>query len=66
MKKVFTFTMSAIALVALTACEPERGSDAWCKKMDGVPKGEWTLQDAGDYTKYCVLNQKPGEEQDNR
>ncbi|WP_237055873.1 DUF3012 domain-containing protein [Microbulbifer sediminum] len=61
MKKLFTLIFAASALVTLTACEPERGSDAWCKKMDKVPKSEWTLQDAGDYTKYCVLNQKPEE-----
>lgn len=61
MKKAFTLTISILALFTLTACEPKRGSDAWCKKMDETPKGEWTLTDAGDYTKYCVLNQKPEE-----
>ncbi|MFC6979885.1 DUF3012 domain-containing protein [Microbulbifer taiwanensis] len=25
------------------------------------PQGEWTLNDASDYTKYCVFNQKPEE-----
>ena len=61
MKKIVTLSIAALAMTFLTACEPKRGSDAWCKKMDEVPKGEWTLQDAGDYTKYCVLNQKPEE-----
>ncbi|MFA0791646.1 DUF3012 domain-containing protein [Microbulbifer echini] len=62
MKKVLVLISSAVALVALTACEPKRGSDAWCEKMDKVPKGQWTLDDTGDYTKYCVFNQKPEEE----
>lgn len=61
MKKIFIFAMAIVALLTLTACEPKRGSDAWCKKMDEIPKGKWTLEDAGDYTKYCVLNQKPEE-----
>ncbi|QFT54555.1 DUF3012 domain-containing protein [Microbulbifer sp. THAF38] len=62
MKKVLVLICSAAALVALTACEPKRGSDAWCEKMDKVPKGQWTLDDGRDYTKYCVFNQKPEEE----
>lgn len=61
MKKLFVMVTSIIALTTLTACEPKRGSEKWCKKMDETPKGDWTLSDAGDYTKYCVLNQKPDE-----
>lgn len=59
MKKAFILASSVILLAALTACAPKRGSEAWCKKMDEIPKGEWSFNDAGDYTKYCVLNQKP-------
>ncbi|WP_160153853.1 DUF3012 domain-containing protein [Microbulbifer sp. ALW1] len=59
MKNLLTILTATIAVLTLTACEPKRGSDAWCKKMDGIPKGEWSFNDAGDYTKYCVLNQKP-------
>jgi Protein of unknown function (DUF3012) len=59
MKKVFTLSIAVFSLIALTACEPKRGSKAWCKQMDEIPKGEWSFNDAGDYTKFCVLNQKP-------
>ncbi|MFS1523366.1 DUF3012 domain-containing protein [Microbulbifer sp. 2304DJ12-6] len=62
MKKVFVLITSLVAVVTLSACAPKRGSDAWCKKMDSIPKGQWSMNDAGDYTKYCVLNQKPEEE----
>lgn len=62
MKKLFTLTVSILALTILTACEPKVGSEKWCKKMDETPKADWTLSDAGDYTKYCVLNQKPEEQ----
>ncbi|SDZ78379.1 DUF3012 domain-containing protein [Microbulbifer marinus] len=62
MKKIFILLVSAIALITLTACGPKRGSEAWCKKMDEIPKGEWSLNDAGDYTKYCVFKQKPEQE----
>ncbi|WP_193163969.1 DUF3012 domain-containing protein [Microbulbifer hainanensis] len=63
MKNVLILTAAIAALFTLTACEPKRGSDAWCKDMENMPKGEWTLQDAGDYTKYCVLNQKPEDDE---
>ncbi|WP_444931558.1 DUF3012 domain-containing protein [Microbulbifer sp. SSSA002] len=62
MKKVLVLTSAVIALIALTGCEPKRGSDAWCEKMDSIPKGQWTFDDTRDYTKYCVFNQKPEEE----
>ncbi|WP_323844012.1 DUF3012 domain-containing protein [Microbulbifer magnicolonia] len=62
MKKLFVLITAIFALLTLTACEPKRGSEKWCKKMDETPKGEWTLNDASDYTKYCVFKQKPEEE----
>ena len=51
--------MIALALIGACAgiagCAPEVGSEAWCKKMDETPKGEWTMNATRDYTKYCVL-----------
>lgn len=44
----------ACALV-LTACGPEVGSQAWCKKMEEKPKGDWTANEAADYAKHCVF-----------
>jgi len=41
--------------IVLAACEPEVGSEAWCKKMDDKPKGDWTANEAGDYLKHCVV-----------
>jgi hypothetical protein len=31
------------------------GSEAWCEKLGEKPKGEWTLDETGNYAKYCVL-----------
>jgi hypothetical protein len=45
----------AFATLALVACEPEVGSDAWCKKMEDKPKGDWTANEAGDYLKHCEI-----------
>lgn len=54
MTRKFSYLM-AFAALALAACEPEVGSDAWCKKMEDKPKGDWTANEAGDYLKNCVI-----------
>ena len=42
----------------LSGCD-RVGSDAWCEKQKEKPKSEWTMQETGDYTKYCVLGMDP-------
>jgi hypothetical protein len=42
-------------LVLLGACSPEVGSDEWCGDMKQKPKGDWTANEAGDFTKHCLL-----------
>ena len=46
------------ALAGLPGCAPEVGSEAWCKKMDEKPKGDWTANEAGDYAKHCIIRTK--------
>ena len=52
---------SVIALIflsmlpVLSACAPEVGSEAWCKQMNEKPKGDWTANEAADYTKHCIF-----------
>ena len=43
------------AIFLLAACEPEVGTKAWCEMMDKKPKGDWSFNDAGDYTKHCIV-----------
>ncbi|MGD2170504.1 MAG: DUF3012 domain-containing protein [Gammaproteobacteria bacterium] len=45
-----------LLLLPLAACSPEVGSDAWCKDLKEKPRGEWTIKEVGEYTKYCVFN----------
>lgn len=45
----------ATAVLALTACAPEVGSDAWCADMKEKPKGDWTANEAADFAKHCVF-----------
>ncbi|GLX86569.1 hypothetical protein tloyanaT_28220 [Thalassotalea loyana] len=51
MKRVLTL----ISVIFLAACTPEVGSEKWCKMMDEKPKGDWTANEAADYTKHCVF-----------
>jgi hypothetical protein len=44
-----------IAITILAACAPEVGSKAWCENMQAKPKGDWTVNEATDYAKHCLL-----------
>ncbi len=54
--KMIPLIAVATMLTLLSACAPEVGSEKWCAKMKETPKGEWSMNDTRDYTKYCVLN----------
>ena len=41
-------------ILLVSACD-RVGSDDWCDKQKQRPKGEWTLDESSQYTKYCVL-----------
>jgi len=40
----------------LSACSPEPGSERWCEAKKEQPKKEWSLEDAGTYSKHCFVN----------
>ncbi len=49
-----TFALVLVAL-ALAACMPEVGSDVWCENLKEKPKGDWSLNEASDFTKHCIF-----------
>ena len=49
-----TAAMATVA-VAIAACSPEVGSEEWCDDMKEKPQGEWTVNDAKDFAKHCIL-----------
>jgi hypothetical protein len=55
MMKRAVFILVIILLSATGACAPEVGSEKWCAKMDEKPKGDWTANEAAEYTKSCIL-----------
>lgn len=56
MKQIFILV---VTLILISGCSPKVGTDEWCKDMEEKPKGDWTANQLKDYTKHCVLNQKP-------
>lgn len=39
----------------LSACAPEVGSDKWCQQLKDKPKGDWSMNEAADFAKHCIL-----------
>ena len=52
-----TIALVSVALL-LAACEPEPGTERWCKAMDEKPKSDWSLDDAGTYASRCVMDSR--------
>lgn len=47
--------LALVATALLNACAPKVGSPEWCENMEKKPKGDWSLNEAKDYAKHCVL-----------
>ena len=52
---VLKHALLAAVFTLLSACSPEVGSKAWCEEMKKKPKGEWTANEAADFTKHCIF-----------
>ena len=55
MKKIIGISVFALSLLFITGCSPKVGSDDWCKDMKEKEKGDWTVTQAGDFTKHCLF-----------
>ncbi len=54
--KGIKLTLFALSLGSLLyGCSAEVGSEAWCKELKEKPKGDWTANEAGNFTKHCVF-----------
>lgn len=54
-KAMIKLTLLASAVLLLSACAPEVGSEAWCKSLAEKSKGDWTANEVTDYAKHCLL-----------
>ena len=55
MKLILSVATAIAVFAGLMGCAPEVGSEKWCQKLDEKPKGDWTMNEASDYTKHCIL-----------
>jgi len=55
-RKILTFTAISVFAIGLSACAPEVGSEKWCQMMKDKPKGDWSANEAADYTKHCLFS----------
>lgn len=53
--KHFGAALLLTAILALAACSPEVGSEAWCEDMKEKPKGDWSANEAADFARHCIL-----------
>ena len=55
MKAIFQVAVILGILGLCGGCSPKVGSEAWCKAMNNKPKGQWTVDEASEYTKHCLF-----------
>ena len=54
--KRITLPIVAAAFAAMaSACSPEVGSKEWCEDLKAKPKGDWSANEAMDFTEHCIL-----------
>lgn len=51
--KTILFLLSAVFI--LSACSPTVGSEKWCAQLKEKAKGEWTANEAVEFTKKCLI-----------
>jgi hypothetical protein len=45
-----------VLAACLTAgCAPEVGSERWCETMKDKDRGDWTINEAADFAKHCII-----------
>jgi len=54
-KKIAATGLFAMALLNISGCAPEVGSEQWCNNMKEQPKGDWSTNEATDFAKHCLL-----------
>ena len=54
--KTILMRLLLLWMLALAAgCAPEVGSERWCEKLKEKPKGDWSANEATDFTRHCLF-----------
>ncbi|MEC6816874.1 DUF3012 domain-containing protein [Photobacterium toruni] len=51
--KIFLIFISTLFL--LSACTPTVGSEKWCQQLKEKAKGEWSANEAVEFTQNCII-----------
>jgi hypothetical protein len=54
-QKYVSFGLSGAFLLMLSACAAEIGSESWCTDMKEKATADWTVNEASDFAKHCIL-----------
>jgi hypothetical protein len=55
MRSVSLALSTLVVFTLLAACSPEVGSPSWCQMMKEKPRGDWKVDEIGEYGKSCLL-----------
>lgn len=55
LKKLALVGLASAFVLGVSACSPAVGSPEWCQQMKDKPKGDWTTNEAADFTKNCLM-----------
>jgi len=55
MKKLLSAIVALLLVLSFSGCSAEPGTKAWCDNMKQKEKGKWTAEEAGTFTKHCVM-----------
>ena len=55
MKRVFALLTLVSAVLLVSGCSPEVGSEEWCADIKEKGVANVTANEAADYAKHCVL-----------
>jgi len=54
-KRFAALGLACAFVLGAAACSPAVGSPEWCKQMKEKPKGDWTANEAAEFTKNCLM-----------
>ena len=55
LKRITLLIVAAAFTAMASACSPEVGSKEWCEDLKAKPKGDWSANEAMDFTKHCIF-----------
>jgi len=55
MKTLLTAIVALCMTLVFSGCSAEPGTESWCNAMKEKPKGDWTVDETGTFTKHCLL-----------